>query len=93
MKVIESTAREKKIPLATSESVNIDVIETTLKGSRFMFNGVEIDLPLSGDHQLENAKTALATLDMLRCNSLISITDEQIANGFAKLSTLQDLSC
>ena len=84
MKVIESTAREKKIPLATSESVNIDVIETTLKGSRFMFNGVEIDLPLSGDHQLENAKTALATLDMLRCNSLISITDEQIANGFAK---------
>lgn len=84
MKVIESTAREKKIPLATSESVNIDVIETTLKGSRFMFNGVEIDLPLSGDHQLENAKTALATLDMLRCNSLISITDGQIANGFAK---------
>ena len=83
-KVIESTAREKKIPLATSESVNIDVIETTLKGSRFMFNGVEIDLPLSGDHQLENAKTALAALDMLRCNSLISITDEQIANGFAK---------
>ena len=44
MKVIESTAREKKIPLATSGSVNIDVIETTLKGSRFMFNGVEIDL-------------------------------------------------
>lgn len=27
MKVIESTAREKKIPLATSESVNIDVIK------------------------------------------------------------------
>ena len=80
----ESTAREKKIQLATSENVNIDVIETTLKGSRFMFNSVEIDLPLSGDHQLENAKTALAALDMLRCNSLISITDEQIANGFAK---------
>ena len=68
MKVIESTAREKKIPLATSESVNIDVIETTLKGSRFMFNGVEIDLPLSGDHQLENAKTAqyavISTIDV-----------------------------
>lgn len=29
-------------------------------------------------------QTALAALDMLRCNSLISITDEQIANGFAK---------
>ena len=60
--------REKKIPLATSESVNIDVIETTLKGSRFMFNGVEIDLPLSGDHQLENAKTAqyavISTIDV-----------------------------
>lgn len=82
MRVIESSAREKKIPLASSESVKIDVEETNLKGSRFRYNNVEISLPLSGDHQIENAKTALAALDMLRCNELIDITDEQIAKGF-----------
>ena len=87
MKVIESTAREKKIPLATSESVNIDVIETTLKGSRFMFNGVEIDLPLSGDHQLENAKTALATLDMLSEKPIVLLDGAHNPNGIEALKS------
>jgi dihydrofolate synthase/folylpolyglutamate synthase len=84
MQVIQQAATQKKIPLAKSESIKINIKSQSLNGSVFDYNGIEIHLPLAGDHQLENAKTALAAIEVLRLNNLLSITDEQIAQGFSK---------
>lgn len=84
MDVIESSARKAKIPLAKSSGINIDVKSKTLDGSVFEYSGVEIFLPLAGEHQIENAKTVLATLEVLRLNELIHVSDMQIQAGFAK---------
>lgn len=83
MSVIEQTARNTRIPLAKSENVEIEIISEQLDGSVFRYNDTEIHLSLAGAHQIENAKTALAAIEVLRLNGLLSITDSQIADGFA----------
>lgn len=85
MQIIESTAREKHIPLAKSLGIEISIKSSNLNGSQFTFGGKEIFLPLAGKHQIENAKTALAAIEILRLNDLISVSDENIINGFAKV--------
>lgn len=82
MNVIKSAANKLNIPLVKSESIHLDVKNTTLEGSSFDYNGNRIFLPLSGDHQLENAKTALAALEILRSKGSISVTDDDIQKGF-----------
>lgn len=84
MSIIERTAIEKKIPLAKSGSIKLDNIRKNLSGSSFEYNGETVNLHLSGEHQIENCKTALATIEILRVNDLISITDEQIAAGLSR---------
>ena len=84
MRIIEKTAIEKKIPLAKSEGIRLDNIRQSLAGSSFEYNGTKINLHLAGAHQLENCKTALAAIEILRLNDLISITDEQIALGLSR---------
>ncbi|MBR1482835.1 MAG: bifunctional folylpolyglutamate synthase/dihydrofolate synthase [Ruminococcus sp.] len=81
MAVIRQTATERKLPLTESASAVITPLEVTLHGSRFLYRGSEIMLPLSGDHQLENAKTALAAIEVLRGNHLLAISDEAIVRG------------
>ena len=83
MEVIEQYARKVKIPLAKSDSVNIKIKSQTLSESVFDFNGTEIHLHLAGDHQIENAKTSLAAIDVLRLNEIINVTDANIQTGFA----------
>ncbi len=83
MQIIEQYARKLKIPLAKSEGVDISAVERTLTGSRFYYNGIQINLSLAGAHQIENAKTALAAIDLLRLNGYLDISDFQIQQGFA----------
>lgn len=45
---------------------------------------MQINLHLSGEHQIENCRTALAAIEILRVNDIISITDEQIATGLSR---------
>lgn len=82
--VIKATASKLNVPLINSESVELTVKEETLNGSKFDWQGLEIALHLAGDHQLENAKTALAVLETLRQKGLIKITDNNIQSGFAR---------
>lgn len=83
MDIIENTARKLKIPLAKSESIEINVKNESLDGSVFDYNGAEIKLSLAGEHQLENARTALAVIEILRLNDMLSISDNDIKTGFA----------
>lgn len=82
MNVIENTARKLKIPLAKSENIEIRVKSETLGGSILDYNGTEIKLNLAGEHQLENAKTALAAIEILRLNDKLNISDNDIKTGF-----------
>lgn len=84
LEVIETTARKLRVPLAKSSNVDLTVISETLEGSTFEYNGETIKINLAGDHQIENAKTALATLEILHYNDLISISPSQIALGFSR---------
>lgn len=84
MKVIEQTAEKLNVPLMKSESVNINVTSETLEGSEFEYNGRKIHINLAGNHQLENAKTALAAIESVRQRGLLEISDDDISEGFAK---------
>ncbi len=83
MNVIESTVKKLDIPLFKAEDISVRIVEEKLSGNVFEYNNNTINLGLSGKHQIENAKTALATIESLRKNKLLSISDENIINGFA----------
>ncbi len=84
MSVIEQTAEKLNVPLVKSESVNLNVTSETLEGSDFEYNGRKIHINLAGNHQLENAKTALAAIESVRQRGLLNITDDDISVGFSK---------
>lgn len=81
MRVIEETADRLSIPLRKSKDIKIEVTEESLRGSRFILNGREMSLPLAGDHQLENMRTALAALLSLRESRALSFSDEELKKG------------
>lgn len=83
MSIIKQTASELNITLALSEDIEIRVLSKTLEGSVFEYKGREISLSLAGEHQLENAKTALAAIESVRRKGLLAISDKSIEKGFA----------
>ena len=84
MQVIKSTCEQLGVPLRTSGEVALAVTEQRLNGSALRYHNREFFLPLSGAHQVENAKTALAALEYLNEFDLLPVSDEAIAAGFAK---------
>lgn len=84
MNVIEQTANRLDVPLVKSESIKISVKSESLEGSVFEYNGREISLGLAGEHQLENAKTALAALESVRSRGLLEISNDNISKGISK---------
>lgn len=84
LEVIEHTAKELGVPLIRSDSVALEVISQSLRGSEVRFKGKVFTIGLSGDHQIENAKTALAALEALNKKQLISVGINSIADGFGK---------
>ena len=96
MNVIRGTADSLGIPLIESGSIALNVKEISLGGSVFDYLGEEMRLRLAGDHQIENAKTALAALAALTERGKLNITVEQIREGLfqavnpARLETLHE---
>ena len=84
MQVIKCTCERLGVPLRTSGEVALTVMEQRLNGSALRYHNREFFLPLSGAHQVENAKTALAALEFLNEYDLLPVSDEAIAAGFAK---------
>lgn len=82
MHVIEADCNDKNVELIKSENVKIEILSESIYSTKFRYNGVEIELPLIGEHQLENAKTALSTIDVLR--KTFKISDSDIVDGFKK---------
>lgn len=84
LSIIKDTADKKHNKLYLSDDVVITDASTSLFGTDFVYNDTHIHLPLVGEHQIDNAKTALCALHALQQNGIIDITADDIANGFAK---------
>lgn len=56
---------EEKPVFCAVEPTDIDKVEETLTGSRFVYKGEEYEISLSGSYQVENAVTAIETKRLL----------------------------
>lgn len=83
-KIISRRAQEKGIPLYKSRDISLSLVSQTIEKTEFTYRGLPVTLHLPGAHQLENAKTALAALEALRGNKLLSFSSQNIQNGFYK---------
>ena len=64
--VIRRVCKEKGVPLSFSDALPVNTAEGSLKGTPFEYKGQQILLPLAGNHQVQNLKTALCALELLR---------------------------
>ena len=83
MAVIEETAARMNVPLQKSSELSVNIEEMSLWGSRFEVDGIECELKLAGEHQIENALTALSALFYFRNKKLLSISEDAIVEGLA----------
>ncbi len=63
--VIRRRAAEVAAPLTETAAWPVDNLAIDAAGSRFDTNGLHIDCPLAGEHQVDNARTAAAALAAL----------------------------
>ncbi len=78
----QSHSTEQQSMLVWSAQDQTLVDEYIESGGRSNWQPVRLTLPLLGYHQVENAATAYATLQVARANGL-AINDEDIARGFS----------
>lgn len=67
-RVLEDAARAVNTPCTTTGEWRVEDLEMHARGSRFTLRGrraLEIECALAGEHQVENAATAVAALDAL----------------------------
>ncbi len=88
-KVIARTAYENGSPLKDSTKLKITNERVTGEGTIFnlsidgiRYDGIEITM--AGEHQVKNAVTALAAIEILRKNSIIKINLEGLCAGIKK---------
>jgi dihydrofolate synthase/folylpolyglutamate synthase len=63
--VIDGRAAELGVPLIRAGEWSVEDLRMDARGSRFRVRGMEIECPLAGEHQVENAVTAAAVLEAL----------------------------
>ncbi len=90
LSVIKRVAKDKHSRLYMyNEDFSVIAHHQDLDEQRFTFQNVyreleNLSLPLAGDHQLQNAATALMTLEILRQNYATVIEPEHYINGLKK---------
>jgi dihydrofolate synthase / folylpolyglutamate synthase len=75
--VLDTRAMALGIPVVRTVDWNIDDLELDARGSRFRIRGLAVTCPLAGEHQVQNAVTAVAALRSL------GVADEAIQAGIA----------
>ncbi len=82
MAVIEKNCSDKNVRLIKSGNIKINVKSETIRATEFEYKNLNLSIPFLGEHQLENAKTALACLEVVK--QFFNIPDEALVNGFKK---------
>lgn len=82
--IIKATANEKNNALYCAGDIEFTDVNLSLFGTEFSYDNEKFTLPLLGQHQLENAKTAIATLNALKDNGHINFSLDNLKKGFSK---------
>ncbi len=82
MKTILENSYGENAPLRVAEAGEVAVLSEATKGSRIRYKGLEVVVPLPGDHQVENCILALECIQVLRDNGA-EIPDNAIQEGMA----------
>ena len=83
--VIEETAREKGNSLYRGEDIKLTVIDSGRDGTRFIYRGEEMLLPLPGAHQTDNLRCALAVIEALNSERGFDISARDIRKGLSEI--------
>lgn len=79
--VIRNFAKEQNAPLIFSDSLSLEVADSSVFGTEVIYEGEKIKLPLVGEHQLENLRTALCAVLALKDSGLVKIDNKAIKEG------------
>ncbi|HLY19192.1 MAG TPA: folylpolyglutamate synthase/dihydrofolate synthase family protein [Bryobacteraceae bacterium] len=63
--VLQARAAQLGVPVTHSAEVEISGVMLDARGSQFTWRGALVRCPLAGEHQVENARTAIAALERL----------------------------
>lgn len=80
--VIRKMALERRSRLTEASEVPVRPIRSDLSGTALLYNGEELRLAFLGEHQVKNARTALAVREVL-CGLGWDIPASAVAAGFA----------
>lgn len=81
MAVVEQVCAMQKAQLCVAGTEELELLSDTLEGQRIRWSGMELTLPLLGEHQRHNAAVALKVMEML--GEKWGITQEAVAAGLA----------
>lgn len=82
-RVIKNSAIRNHSPLLFSTDISLSVVDEDLSGTELEFNNIPLKLSLIGEHQVQNARTALAALAVLTKDTDIRISEDAMKEGFA----------
>ena len=81
-RVIKNSAIRNHCPLLFSTDIKIAVTAQNLAGTTIELEDTPLTLSLCGEHQIQNASTALATLAVLAKDAKLKISREAMQEGF-----------
>lgn len=81
LKSILAVAKKVQAPVYNVDATMLQVENCDLSGSKFTWQGKSYELKLVGAYQIENAMTALTSIDVLRKMQWIKITDYRMKRG------------
>ncbi len=82
--IIKLTAKKKNNRLYSALDIHFDDVDLSINGSKFSYNGESYALKLLGEHQIDNAKVAIATLLALKENGIIDFSADNLKKGLEK---------
>lgn len=82
MRVLEQACLDKNVPLSIVENEKIKPGRRSLKGQKVSYRDYkQVEIPLIGTFQMENAALALEALEMLQADG-VKLKEEKIRKGF-----------
>ncbi len=82
--ITSRTAEKLKSPVFFANKLKIENIEFSLEnGTSFTYNGLKINIPLLGEHQIDNVATALKAVEVL--SKYFDMTPKNIISGFKNI--------
>lgn len=81
-RVIKNSAIRHNSPLLFSTDIKLNTLNESIDGTTLELGDTELSLSLIGEHQVQNARTALAALAVLTKDAGIRISQDAMKEGF-----------